>query len=59
VVRTDPANRVDQTSTPEMLDAIPPVADGAFGRVRRPKCIRRDAAYGTLEIIAEVDAQGL
>jgi transposase len=54
VVRTGPANQVDKALALEMLDAIPPCG-GRRGRPRRrPKSFQGDAAYGTLEIVAEV-----
>jgi transposase len=54
VVRTGPANQVDKAMALDMLDAIPPCG-GRRGRPRRrPTSFQGDAAYGTLEIIAEV-----
>lgn len=54
VVRTGPANQVDKALALDMLDSIPPCG-GERGRPRRrPKSFQGDAAYGTLEIIAEV-----
>ncbi len=59
VVQTTPANVPDQAQLPALLEARPAVR-GPRGRPRRnPEAIIGDRAYGTKEMIALVESQGI
>ena len=59
VVQTTPANVPDQEQLPALLEARPAV-QGPRGRPRRnPDEIIGDRAYGTKEMIALVESQGI
>lgn len=59
VVQTTPANVPDQRQLPALLEARP-VVQGPRGRPRRnPEAIIGDRAYGTKEMIAYVEEQGI
>jgi hypothetical protein len=59
VVQTTPANVPDQDQLPALLDARPAV-QGPRGRPRRnPEAILGDRAYGTKEMIARVQDEGI
>lgn len=59
VVQTTPANVPDQEQLPPLLEARPAV-QGPRGRPRRnPDAILGDRAYGTKEMIARVEDDGI
>lgn len=59
VVQTTPANVPDQRQLPALLEARPAVR-GPRGRPRRnPGAIIGDRAYGTQEMIAHVEDEGI
>jgi IS5 family transposase len=55
VVQTTPANVPDQTQLPALLEARPAVQ----GPRRNPDAIIGDRAYGTKEMIAHVESEGI
>lgn len=59
VVQTTPANVPDQRQLPALLEARPAV-QGPRGRPRRnPDAVIGDRAYGTKDMIALVESQGI